>query len=321
MQTVIEQEHPVPQQISSYQFRLVGDMTLKQFSQLAGGILIALVLYAIPIPSFVKWPLIAFFVIMGIALAFVPLKERSLSTWIVIFFRSVYSPTRYWWKRTDKPHNYFQPEPTEAILPPTFNQGVLDSSTPLEEKEVRFLSKITKMATGAATVSSLEVNPDSPTIVVPQITPIQSQQPQKGYQIPVLPPLPPKMKPIVEETTTISPLYRQSTPASAGKVQFSSESAPPNPPTIPNVIAGQVTDNQGKIIEGAILEIKDGQNRPVRALKTNKAGHFLIVTPLVNGKYQLLIEKEGFIFNPVEFEAQGKIIQSILIKANEHKTN
>ena len=32
--------HPVPQNISSYEFRLVGDMTLKQFLYLAGGILL-----------------------------------------------------------------------------------------------------------------------------------------------------------------------------------------------------------------------------------------------------------------------------------------
>ena len=75
-------------------------------------------------------------------------------------------------------------------------------------------------------------------------------------------------------------------------------------------------DNQKKLIEGAILEILDESGRSVRALRTNKAGHFLIVTPLTNGKYQIVTEKEGFNFDPVWFEANGNIIQPIAIQSH-----
>ena len=47
------QQHPVPQHISNYEFKLVGDMTLKQFFQLAGGILVALIFYATPLPGII----------------------------------------------------------------------------------------------------------------------------------------------------------------------------------------------------------------------------------------------------------------------------
>ena len=43
----MEVEHPIPQQISAYHFRLVGDMTLKQFFQVAAGALISLVLFSV----------------------------------------------------------------------------------------------------------------------------------------------------------------------------------------------------------------------------------------------------------------------------------
>ena len=33
------QQHPVPQHIASYEFKLIGDMTIKQFAYLAGGII------------------------------------------------------------------------------------------------------------------------------------------------------------------------------------------------------------------------------------------------------------------------------------------
>ena len=74
-------------------------------------------------------------------------------------------------------------------------------------------------------------------------------------------------------------------------------------------------DKDGKIIEGAILEIKDEAQRPVRALKSNKAGHFMIVTPLLNGRYEIEIDKEGYEFSPLSFEAKGEIIPAIAIQA------
>ena len=70
-----------------------------------------------------------------------------------------------------------------------------------------------------------------------------------------------------------------------------------------------------KIIDGAILEILDMNGRPVRALRTNRAGHFLIVTPLEKGRYTIVAEKEGYQFDPVAFEANDEIIQPIAIKS------
>src|SRR3989344_1297087 len=91
------EQHPVPQHISSYQFRLVGDMTLKQFFQLAGGGLISLLFYASGLPNLIKWPIILFSFLMGAALAFLPFRDRPLEEWIVAFFRAVYSPTIFTW--------------------------------------------------------------------------------------------------------------------------------------------------------------------------------------------------------------------------------
>ena len=76
-------------------------------------------------------------------------------------------------------------------------------------------------------------------------------------------------------------------------------------------------DNDGKIIEGAILEIRDLAGRPLRALRSNKVGHFMIVTSLPNGQYELKIEKEGFVFEPVTFTTEGELIPPIAIRAQQ----
>jgi hypothetical protein len=97
--------------------------------------------------------------------------------------------------------------------------------------------------------------------------------------------------------------------------KFSQEAAPPSPPTKANIVVGQVMDAAGKIVDGAILEIKDEEGRPARALKTNKVGHFMIVTPLLNGKYEIITEKEGLEFGPITIEASGAMIPPIAIRA------
>ena len=62
------------------------------------------------------------------------------------------------------------------------------------------------------------------------------------------------------------------------------------------------------------MEIKDEMGRPIRALRSNKVGHFVTVTPLENGKYTIATEKEGFEFSTVSFEAVGVLIPPILVQ-------
>src|SRR3989304_5764594 len=120
----MDQQHPIPQEISAYQFRLVGDITLKQFFQVASGIVIALIIYSTPIIGIIKWPFVIVFALGGVALAFLPLQERPLDRWIVAFFRSVYSPTLFFWKKTDVSPVFFQtatvvmPQAPAPLMPP-----------------------------------------------------------------------------------------------------------------------------------------------------------------------------------------------------------
>src|SRR3990167_6195970 len=112
----IEQEHPIPQQISSYSFRLVGDMTLKQFFQVAMGVVLGLLTYASPLPPIVKWPVVALFVLLGVGFAFFTIEDRPLETWVVIFFKAIYTPTEFIWKKTDKEPVYYQ-QSTPTVVP------------------------------------------------------------------------------------------------------------------------------------------------------------------------------------------------------------
>jgi len=314
------EQHAVPQNISSYQFHLVGDMTLKQFLELAGGVVVGLLFYATGLPSFIKWPLILLSAAMGAALAFIPFEERPLEQWIIAFFRSVYSPTLFYWKKPATPPVYFQAEQGATNLPSTTLIPKTGFLANLENSENVFLSKVsqlfgttTQVSTKPQAVEVIEPTPVTPQAPIGTAT-LSTQRPQ--VNVPATPVVqvassdtPPK---VIFETPDIKPIIPE---AASTNNQFAGGGIPPTTPTTPNVVVGEVTDLEGKIIESAILEIRDVLNRPVRALRTNKAGHFMIVTPLQNGKYQLMAEKDGFIFDAHPFEATGAIVAPITIRA------
>lgn len=332
------ESHPIPQQISSYQFRLVGDMTLKQFFQIAGGALISIIIYSLPLLGIIKWPLVIFFALLGIALAFLPLEERPLERWIIAFFKSVYSPTLFSWKKTEKEFNYYQDEATapsekifyaggEAKLQEYLKKPSSGSfSEGLEKIENSFLSGIANMFTGvipATKVGGPALQPQMQGAEPPKPLTVPGQVPVK---IPVATNIP---KLFVEETTSkdngsqvisttqVSPTSPGQSMVAQRQAQFSIDAAPPSPPTTPNTLTGQVIDQEKHIVEGAIMEIRDSMGRPVRALKSNKLGHFMVVTPLMGGKYEIITEKDGFNFEPLSFETTGVVIPPIAIYGNK----
>src|SRR3990167_589258 len=103
------EQHPIPGAITAYKFKLVGDMTLKQFLELAAGVVSAWVLFNSGANFAIKWtlgPILAFF---GFALAFLPIEDRPLDQWIINFFRSIYAPTQYLWRQKPKKLDFFAP--------------------------------------------------------------------------------------------------------------------------------------------------------------------------------------------------------------------
>jgi hypothetical protein len=93
------EQHPVPQNVTTFQFRLIGDMTLKQFGYLAGGAILGYIFYKIPFPLYLNWLLGVTFLLGGFGFAFMPIEERPMDVWVLSFFKSIYSPTQYVWSR------------------------------------------------------------------------------------------------------------------------------------------------------------------------------------------------------------------------------
>ena len=319
------EQHPVPQHIASYEFRLIGDMTLKQFAQLAAGAILGLIIYALPMPVIFKWPLIVFFGFSGFAFAFLPFNERPLSNWVLSFFKAIFTPTQFIWAKTAQRPEIFEPLSFKAA---TVKESPLKSDkeglnqylaslpfaeakNPLDQQEESFLKEVGNLFQLAHPV---EVN------VSPKITPIT---PQPSFQSRPLAPYRQGRQPTIPMARPSQPkpqlVILPQKPGRPRKTAVEAKINPalliPAPPTRPNIIVGMVLDNEGKIVEGAILEIRNAQGLPVRALKTNRLGQFMIVTSLANGPYEIEVEKEGSRFDIIKIEAKGEIIKPIEIRA------
>ena len=359
---IIEEQHPIPQQISAFQFHLVGDMTLKQFLYVAGGALIGLLIYATGLPGLVKWPLILISVGGGAAIAFVPLQDRPLTTWILSFFQSIYSPTIFVWQKGSYSEEVYQPEDAQsqtaapqgvpATTPAPEAKPLAPAETNLEEKEKSFLSRIMHLTISgqapAAPTSDQAVSAVTQALFVPPVfattipkkvisdTPIKPTEIKKEVFIPQIQAISVEKTPTSavfeapasgeefsqrQNSGTVAPVLKGSGVVQSASATFSKEASPPTPPTRPNIVVGQVLDPEGKIVEAAILEIKDSEGRPVRALKTNRLGHFMIATPLSDGKYQIFTEKEGFEFEPIAFDTKGEVVEPIAIWAKSKSKN
>ena len=459
------EQHPVPQNITGFQFKLVGDMTLTQFGYLASGIITAYLVTLLSWPDIFKWPLAISLGFIGFAFAFMPIEERTLDKWFIAFIKAVYAPTQFLWKKSPPslawlipsfvslPPKYVKVEPaipqnklkeylqslpetakdnldkSENLMLKTLNFSVggnfpipppsmfppedeglpsvkirklknplmqgeiilpLQKSFPskkdvgldLKGREIIFpkdenYSKNPPLPTTSLHIfTQIDESPPVAPVAFPEIrTPekkvgaeekfpqgemekLKTQNENLNKQIAKFQEDIARLQQFASTTTEgklrLKEIFAQYEEAQKQKEQALADAAalrrkieekqkdvvsPSNAPVqtsprvqfissqqskkqgvlninqIPNVLTGLVTDSQGGILADTIITVKDENDNPVRAMKTNKVGQFKTTTPLANGKYIIELEKEGYNFDIIALEVKGDIISPLEIKA------
>lgn len=348
------QQHAIPSEISSYQFKLVGDMTLKQFFQVGGGALVSILIYSSGLNALIKWPLIICSFMLGVAMAFIPLQDRPLEKWVVLFFKAIYAPTQFRWRKSETKPQYFKPEeefdhaqsvaPTEEQIeqkpePITQQQHAAKMALgKLEAEENQFLRRISSHIDPNAALNTTPVapqtNPNAKVeeieVEVPESTteatqPVQQNNTHQGNFDPNMP---------INNQTGVVQQNDDTPPQSMNNIQIANPNMPnQNTTAIPqntnepnvsqfeykpkNIVYGKLLDENNIPVENAILEIRDKENRPSRAMKTNSEGTFRIATPLNDGEYTMTIEKDGYNFDPVNIQANGDSMPEMNIKGKK----
>ena len=91
------EQHPVPQHIASFEFKLFGNLTVRQFVTLAIPMSIAALFFFsnLPVPIRISFTLI--FGGLGLFAALVPIGGRPLDKWVVAFIKAIMAPTQRVW--------------------------------------------------------------------------------------------------------------------------------------------------------------------------------------------------------------------------------
>lgn len=119
-------QHAIPQNIMDVEFKLVGDLTLRQFIYVSVGLAIAYISLVSNVNFLIKWTIIILFGGSGLAFAFLPINDRSLDIWLINFFTAVYSPTRRIWRKSSEDVWF----PLEGIPLKALSESIKKPETP-----------------------------------------------------------------------------------------------------------------------------------------------------------------------------------------------
>jgi len=302
------EQHSIPQQISSYEFKLVGEMTLKQFLKAAVGIILAILINTTKIVVLVKWPLMLLMAGGGLAIAFVPFQDRPLEGWIVAFIKSIYSPTIYTYQRKAT-KNWLDLDLTKVTKEENIEtdiekeQKIKIKSAFGENKFKQTIDILTTHQEKEEVVSKEEIKVIEKPIIKEDVKVVEEKVKENNLAA-------------TDWRDTKANLNLKSERLEAtGNAVFGNIPMPDIPET-PNIVVGMATSNDGKIVDGVIVEIQDENGNPTRVLKSNSLGQFKTSTPLASGKYLIVAEKDNYQFNRVNIEVKGEIIKPIRIIAN-----
>jgi hypothetical protein len=103
-------QHPIPQNVTGFQFKLIGSMTVKQFGYVAAGVIGAVIVYHLPIPGIIgiliKISLIPILGASGAIIAFVPVDGRPIDIMAGNFLKALFSPNQYVYHKMAKSFSF-----------------------------------------------------------------------------------------------------------------------------------------------------------------------------------------------------------------------
>jgi len=342
--------HPIPQDVTGFQFKLIGNMTVKQFAYLAIGVIIAAVIYKMPVNFLIRFPFCAFFALLGTGLAYLPVSGRPMDLMIGNYIKALFRPTQFIYEKAGG-QIYF-PNKMQFTSIKTLGQHKIDFSllpkdklkiylesldtkpkNKADEKENNFLMSVDNLATNNI---SYQTSPqpnliqqtysptpldNSPQMKTPPLKPEKAVAPQPAVIKQPTPSIEIPTKSEVQQSASFtkvvtkmrpSPeeLKKNIKPMSKG---FNKTIGMPNVPSSPNLITGITKDARGNDLSNILVEVKDKDGNPVRAFKTNEFGRFASATPLMNGTYTIEFEdpKGQNRFGKIAVNAIGQIILPI----------
>lgn len=143
------EQHPIPQDVTGFQFKLIGTMTVKQFGYVAFGAILAVITYYAPAPQLwiqiLKFFLVPIFGLSGVIVAFVPIEGRPVDVMAANFFHALVSANQYIYVKKGRKFNFAQNtytkiEPASKMTTKTTNQTKVKIENKKEQQLQTLLS-------------------------------------------------------------------------------------------------------------------------------------------------------------------------------------
>lgn len=321
------EQHPIPRQITTFQFKLIGFITLNQFLYLlVFGAISYIVFKVFPIPI-INILLAAIVAGVGIVFAFIPFNDRPLDLLIKNFLRHLFTPTQYLYQKENPPvyfleDLYFEADPhkmmahvqSASMLSNYINQTPREKEPGLSTKSRQAVNQVLQQSTSSLTGAiqnqgQQQVGDDKDPIKeavvsgVSQEGVIQSddskEQDQQHTQ---------QVVQVVEDTKEPS-----QQPSVNNEVNSTGQMAKKP------FFGGVIKSNKQVPLPNILVYMKDDHDKPLRLMKTNPHGVFATFNPLPKGEY--LIEpkdpKGSFFFDTMKVNLQSDALGSVELHSRE----
>jgi len=345
-------EHPIPQNITSFEFHLVGDMTLKQFAYLAAGVITAYLsfVFLMRVSPYVAIPVIVISASLGAAFAFLPILDRPLDHWVGAFFKAAYSPTQGKWLLSQNPKAVIKPEdpvtknrlqlyltsmgeiPAQASTPALTRLTPAQPSSvatptppPAPQQSLPSSEELTNVVETAKQAQMLQAKIAQAEAELEQLKAVAIPQGDHPASPQDIKQVIDNLQGVIKQTAGLREQAHQILPQAPMVIPAPIVIVEPPKQvrtqiqltTFPNVVNGIITDTTGAYLEGVIVIIHDKDSLPVRALKTNKLGQFTGATPLPNGTYTITSEKDALEFDTLQLTLNGSVLPPLVINAKK----
>ncbi len=342
--------HPIPQDITGFQFKLIGDMTVKQFAYLALGLILGWIFISIPVSLILKLPLALIPALSGLFLAFVPIEGRPADTMLLLFIQAVFKPNEYvYHKPKDETplkemvklnqQGQLPPEPQKIIIPHSSGPHITKitsieelgsqstktlpqnaSATQVKKEEQTIENKVVQLnekLEDAKKEEQIQPGNSSQDEAHKKSLALEQQLQQMLLEKQALEKQLLAFQQANQPSQQAQPVMPQPSMVKVKKVPDSLKKSVimPFTPDIPNLITGVVKDPRGNVLPNILVEVKDKDENPVRAFKTNALGQFASATPLLNGTYTISFDdpKKQNKFDELEVTTNGSIINPLEI--------
>ena len=153
----LQKTHPVPQHIAAFEFKLIGDLTLKQFLFAGVGVAVCYAAWISNLSFLTKWATIILAGSLGLGTAFFPIQDRTLDRWLLSFIATLFSPTQRVWRKEPLAPEYLREDYSQFLTSQVLSLTPLQGRSQLkqyledapqkevgfgEEEEEKFIEKL-----------------------------------------------------------------------------------------------------------------------------------------------------------------------------------